>query len=318
MVAAMDSTADAERAASGTQWTITSGLQEAVVVEVGGGVRTYRVAGADVVDGFAEDELCVGSAGQVLAPWPNRVRDGQYAFGGHSRQLPLSEPEHHNAIHGLVNWVRWQPVQPTGADSLTLEHALVPQPGFPWPLRLRTTWSVGGGGLRAEHAVTNTGSQVCPFGLAAHPYVLVPGVAIDDLVLTVPARSRLLTDSRLLPIGAARVAGGEFDFGTGRRLGAAVLDTSFGELDPLGDGGSQVTLTASDGRAVVIWADAAFSWWQVYSADTLAPPRRRRSIAVEPMTCPPDALRSGRDLVSLEPGQTWHGSWGIRAGVGPL
>jgi aldose 1-epimerase len=31
------------------------------------------------------------------------------------------------------------------------------------------------------------------------------------------------------------------------------------------------------------------------------------------MTCPPDAFRSGRDLVVLEPGQTWRGTWGIAA-----
>jgi aldose 1-epimerase len=29
------------------------------------------------------------------------------------------------------------------------------------------------------------------------------------------------------------------------------------------------------------------------------------------MTCPPDAFRSGRDLVVLEPGETWQGAWGI-------
>ena len=30
------------------------------------------------------------------------------------------------------------------------------------------------------------------------------------------------------------------------------------------------------------------------------------------MTCPPDALRTGRDLVVLEPGQRWTGSWRVR------
>ena len=66
---------------------------------------------------------------------------------------------------------------------------------------------------------------------------------------------------------------------------------------------------------VEVWADGAFRWWQVFTGDTLAPPRRRRSVAVEPMTCPPDAFRSGRDLVTIEPGETWRGTWGIRTGV---
>jgi aldose 1-epimerase len=304
--------AQLSHAPSGTQWTIRSGQQEAVIVQVGGGVRAFTAEGRDVVAGFAEHERAVGSSGQVLAPWPNRIRDGQYAFGGEHLQLPLTEPERHNAIHGLVNWARWEALDAT-PDSVTLVHDLVPQPGYPWPLRLQTTWSVSDAGLRAEHQVTNTGDSWAPFGLATHPYVLVPGVAVDELTLRVPARSRLLVDARLLPIGAARVAGTEYDFTEGRRLGATVLDTAFGEVEPDADGGSHVDITAPDGRGVSVWADSSFGWWQVYSSDTLPDDRRRKALAIEPMTCPPDAFRSGRDVVHLEPGSSWRGAWGIRA-----
>ena len=48
----------------------------------------------------------------------------------------------------------------------------------------------------------------------------------------------------------------------------------------------------------------------IYSGDTLDP-EPRQSLAVEPMTCPPDALRSGTDLTILHPGSRWTGSWGI-------
>lgn len=310
----MDTAAAAQlsHAPSGTQWTIRSGGQEAVIVEVGGGVRTFTADGRDVVSGYAEHEHTIGCAGQVLAPWPNRIRDGQYAFGGEHLQLPLTEPERHNAIHGLVNWARWSLVD-AGPDFVTVAHDLVPQPGYRWPLRLQTTWSVGEAGLRAEHVVTNTGDRAAPFGLATHPYVLVPGVAVDDLTLRVPAHSRLLVDARLLPIGAAKVAGTEYDFTEGRRLGATILDTAFGEVDTDAEGGSRVEVSAPDGRGVVVWADAAFSWWQVYSSDTLPADRLRKALAIEPMTCPPDAFRSGRDVVTLEPGSSWRGVWGIRA-----
>src|SRR5215467_14013494 len=139
-------------APSGQQWTIRSGAHEAVLVEVGGGVRTYQVDAADVVFGYAENELCPGSAGTVLAPWPNRIRDGRYTFAGEAYQLNITEPARHNAIHGLVNWSRWHLVaqQP---DEVTLGHELVPVPGYPWPLSLRTTWRVGSDGLRAAHEV---------------------------------------------------------------------------------------------------------------------------------------------------------------------
>jgi aldose 1-epimerase len=308
----MDTAAQLTRAPSGTQWTISSAGHEAIVVEVGGGMRGYWADGVAVVDGFAEDEMCPGCAGQVLTPWPNRIRDGQYTFDGHAQQLSLSEPDRHNAIHGLVHWARWRLVE-AREDAVVIEHDLVPQPGYSWPLQLRTTWSVSVDGLRAEHVVTNTGTRSAPFGLAAHPYVLVPGVPVDDLIVKVPGRNRLLVDGRLLPIGAARVAGTDYDFTEGRRLGTTVLDTAFGDLVSDDDGRTRVTIQTVDGRGATVWADESFKWWQVYSSDTLdAPARLRRAIAAEPMTCPPDAFRSGRDVVTIEPGQAWHGTWGIR------
>jgi aldose 1-epimerase len=321
---------------SGAQWTIRHGEHEATVVEVGGGLRTYRVGGADVLDGYGEQEICPSHAGHVLAPWPNRIRDGRYMFTGEEHQLPLSEPGRHSAIHGLVTWVRWRRVH-NEPDQVTLEYDLPAQPGYPWPLLLRTEWTVDGHGVRAVHSATNRGRSACPFGLAAHPYLRIPGVAVDDVVLRVPARTRLLVDGRLLPIGAAKVAGGEFDFTEPRRIGGQVLDVAFGGLVPEPDGGTTVELSTMDSisgrsvgsgqstveehsdrvvRGVRVWAGAGFHWWQVFTADTLAGPRRRRSVAVEPMTCPPDAFRSGRDVVVLEPGQTWSGAWGITPVVG--
>jgi aldose 1-epimerase len=295
------------QAPSGTQWTIEAGGRRAVVVEVGGGLREYGA----VVFGYDADQLCPNSAGKILAPWPNRLRDGRYTFGGATHQVALSEPARGNAIHGLVNWVRWRRVEGTG-DSVTIEHDLVPQSGYPWPLTLRTTWSVGADGLTAAHSATNTGTEPCPFGLGTHPYVRVPGVAIDDLRIRIPATSRLLVDGRNLPIGAARVAATEYDYTEPRVLGTAVLDLGFGDLERDADGRSAVTLEAPDGRGVRVWADSAFNWWQVFTSDTLAPARARKAVAVEPMTCPPDAFRSGRDLFTIEPGATWRGSWGIQ------
>jgi aldose 1-epimerase len=76
-----------------------------------------------------------------------------------------------------------------------------------------------------------------------------------------------------------------------------------------------VELSTVDGKVARVWADASFHWWQVFTGDALTGDRHRRSVAIEPMTCPPDAFRSGRDLIVLEPGQAWQGSWGIVRGV---
>ena len=297
--------------ASGTQWQLVHGGHRATVVEVGGGLREYASDGVPVVDGYAEDEVCPGSAGQVLAPWPNRIRDGKYGFGDGTYQLALSEPTRHNAIHGLVRWLRWSAVD-QAADSVTLECALPATPGYPWPLHLRTLWSVGAGGLTARHEATNVGGSPAPFGLGVHPYIRPPG-PVDDALLCVPAKSRLLLDARMLPIGAAKVADSDYDFTVPRPIGQAELDMAFGDVERDEAARSSVTLSGADGTGTVtVWADGAFRWWQVFTGDTLPAARLRRAVAVEPMTCPPDAFRSRRDVVTLEPGDTWHGTWGIR------
>ncbi|HWB37967.1 MAG TPA: aldose 1-epimerase family protein [Rugosimonospora sp.] len=296
-------------APSGQQFELRSGPFASTIVEVGGGLRSFTVDGRDILDGYPVDEIAPAGAGQVLAPWPNRIRDGHYHFNGEEHQLALSEAPLHNAIHGLVRWLPWHATA-TSADSVTVECTLPAQGGYPWTLRLSTTWSLGADGLTASHRATNLSASPAPFGLGVHPYFVLPGTPIEQVVIGVPGRNRLLVDGRLLPIGAAKVAGGEYDFTTPRRLGDQDLDTAFGDLP---GGASTVTLSTVDGASrIEVWADEQFHWWQLFTSQTLPPPRFRRAIAVEPMTCPPDAFHSGRDLVTLQPGDTWSGTWGVR------
>ncbi|XVV13123.1 aldose 1-epimerase family protein [Actinoplanes sp. CA-131856] len=300
-------------AKSGTQWSIEADGHSAVVVEVGGVLRGYSVNGVKVLDGFEADELSPASAGQILAPWPNRIRDGKYTFEEQSYQLPLTEPARHNAIHGLVNWARWTEVERTGA-SVTLEFELPAQIGYPWWLTLRATWTVSADGLRCDQEVVNNSDANAPWGYSVHPYLELPGVAVDDILLHVPGKTRVVADGRLLPIGANPVAGTEYDFNEPRRIGDLVLDTSFGDIEHDANGITEVTIAdpGSDAK-VVVWADDKFKYWQVFTGDTLHGERFRRSVAIEPMTCPPDSFRTGRDLIVLAPGERWTASWGIRA-----
>jgi len=303
---------DVVAAKSGLQWAIEAEGHRAVIVEVGGVLRHYSAGDREVLDGFGTDEISPASAGQVLAPWPNRIRDGHYTFEDTTYQLALTEPEKHNAIHGLANWSRWKLVD-QASDAVTVEFDLPPQVGYPWSLTLRSRWSVSADGLRSDQEVVNTGDRNAPWGFSVHPYLRLPGVAVDDILLQVPGRSRVLADARLLPIGAVKVAGTEYDFTAPRRIGAAVLDTTWGDLEYQADGGSAVTIAAPDGSpSVTVWGDENFRWWQVFTGDTLHGERFRRSVAIEPMTCPPDAFRSGRDLIVLAPGQAWRASWGVR------
>jgi aldose 1-epimerase len=300
-------------AKSGNQWSIEADGRRAVVVEVGGVLRDFTVGDVQVLDGFDADELSPASAGQILAPWPNRIRDGRYTFEEQSYQLSLTEPARHNAIHGLTNWSAWRLVE-QAADAITVEFELPAQVGYPWWLTLTTRWQVSATGLRCDQTVVNNSPSNAPWGYSVHPYLQLPGVAVDDIVLHVPGKTRILADARLLPIGSVGVAGSEYDFSEPRKIGDLVLDTTFGEIEHDASGITEVTIADPGSPAkVVVWADEKFKYWQVFSGDTLHGERFRRSVAIEPMTCPPDAFRTGRDLIVLAPGERWTASWGINA-----
>jgi len=55
---------------------------------------------------------------------------------------------------------------------------------------------------------------------------------------------------------------------------------------------------------------AAHPYVMVFSGDPL-PDVDRRSLGVEPMTCPPNAFRTHESLVVLDPGESTASSWGI-------
>ena len=56
----------------------------------------------------------------------------------------------------------------------------------------------------------------------------------------------------------------------------------------------------------------AAGWLQVFTGDPLRPDRRRKALAIEPMTCPPNAFVTADDLLVLEPGQAVTHTWGIQ------
>jgi aldose 1-epimerase len=296
---------------SGEQHEIRHGDQTVVVTEVGATLRAYSVGGVDVVDGFGLDEPSPAGRGQVLAPWPNRLDGGRYEFEGRPGAAAIDEPELGNAIHGLVRWLPWQLASKTD-DALALGCVLHPQPAYPWRLELGLEYRLAGDGLVVVARATNASVDAAPFGIGFHPY-LTMGMPVDDVLLTIPATRRLTSDDRALPVGEEDVAGTEFDFTVGRSVGSTRLDTCFTGLVRGSDAGSRARLESADGeRAVEVWADEAFGYLQVYTGDTLEPAsRRRRAVAIEPMTCPPNAFASGVDVIRLEPGALWSGAWGI-------
>ena len=299
-------------APSGEQIEIVAEGQRAVVVEVGGGLRSYSADRREFVDGYADHEMSSSGRGQVLIPWPNRLQDGSYEFDGRRHQLPLNEPERHNAIHGLVRWATWRAVarQP---HRVVMEHILYPQPGYPFCLRLNIEYTLSASGLCVRTMATNVGTVECPYGSGAHPYLTLGTATIDHLILRVPARAILRSDERGIPVGKEAVEGTEYDFRQPRPIGGIALDHAFTDLERDANGVARVELQDPDqGTRVSLWVDNNYSYLMVFSGDPL-PDVHRRSLAVEPMTCPPNAFRTGVGLIRLEPGSKVASTWGIAA-----
>ena len=298
-------------APSGDQFEIAFGDQRAVIVEVGGGLRTYTAGGQDVLDGYGPDEICSGGRGQLLSPWPNRVAGGRWEQDGQPRQLALTEPAAGNAIHGLVRWATWTASERDEA-AVTMAYRLHPQPGWTGTLDLSVRYALDADGLSVTNEARNAGAEPCPYGTGAHPYLTVGTETVDEAMLTLPATSWLSADERGIPVGRSAVTGTAYDFTAGAEIGSAVLDTGFGDLRRDADGLARVCLVSGDGaRAVTLWADAAYTHLMVFTGDTLVPDRRRRGLAVEPMSCPPNALVTGEDLVWLDPGERHFARWGL-------
>jgi len=296
---------------SGEQHELRHGEHRAVVTEVGATLRRYSVEEVDVIDGFDVEISSPDGRGQVLAPWPNRLDAGRYRFGDRDAQAALDEPDRGNAIHGLVRWLPWA-VRSRSDATVELGCTLHPQPGYPWRIELQVRYELDGLGLTISTRVSNHANVPVPFGIGFHPYLSV-GTPIDAATMRLPAARRLLADERGLPTGDEAVAGTEHDFTEPRSVGSSALDTGYTDLVRGSDGLTRAEVTAPDaGRRVTLWADQWFRHLMVYTGDTVDPPTRRRcGVAIEPMTCPPNALRTGTDVVVIEPGRDAGGRWGV-------
>jgi aldose 1-epimerase len=288
----------------------SSGEIRATITAVAAGIRSLSINGIDLVPTYSEDRTPPMGAGIVLAPWPNRIRDGRWSHDGTVHQLAITEPDRSNAIHGLLRYTEYKPIA-RERDSITLAATVYPQLGYPFLLGTAVHYELVADGLKVTHFVENLGADPAPVALGSHPYLKIGGVRTADLVLRLDAGSHIEVDERLLPTGEVPVEGTEWDFREGQLVGGLDLDDAFGEVASA-DGQVLHSLTAPDGRSVSIWADDEFEYVQVYTSRQFPGEDGDVAIAVEPMTAPAEAFNSGRGLKWLDPGEEWQLSWGIR------
>ena len=267
-----------------------------------------------LITAFDADELPPHGTGQLLTPWPNRVDGGRYTFGGEDYHLALSEPPRGNAIHGLTRWVPWTRTT-HDRDEVTLRCLPLGQQGYPFGVQVDVTYRVAAeSGLHVTVTATNKGSRPAPWGTGTHPYLSAGTATIDECELELPADQWLPVDDRLIPSGpgagrdgdrvrpAHRTEAGRHQARHTRSPACAAIPTvspgcgSPAPSSPPPCGWTRPTPGCRSSRA------------------TRSPAERRRiAVAVEPMTCPPNAFVSGEDLIVLQPKESVTVRWGVRA-----
>jgi aldose 1-epimerase len=270
----------------------------------GGGLRRLVVEEWDVLDGYPAGAVPEGARGAVLIPWPNRLRHGRWTWEGRDLQLDVASPDEPHALHGLLRSQLWTLLD-AGEDRATVGTTLEPHPGYPFRLDAAVDYVLAAGRLAVTVRVRNIGSSDAPFGAGMHPYLHVGARedgGISAAELTVGARTALVTDAGL-PTGERRRFHGDVG-----RIGSHAFDVPLTDLERDADGWARVRLRGPAGT-VELAVDRAWPWLQVYSGDQLPEGQHRRSLAVEPMTCPPNALADDVDLVVLAPGAEWSGTW---------
>lgn len=297
------------RSATGKQFELTraggGGPSRAIVTEVGAGLRLLSAGAVQLVESFPESSTPPLSNGIVMVPWPNRVEDGVWRWNGVREQLDLTEPDKHNAIHGLLRYTRYTVLEQS-AESITLFATVFPQHGYPFQLDTSVTYRLTAAGLTVTHSIENVSADAAPAAIGAHPYFRIGDVPTRELTLSLAATTHFEADARLNPIREVPVEGTDYDFRGGRLVDDLRLDDGFGGVVFQG-GIARHTLTAPDGRVLTLWQDASFGYVQAFT--TRAYPERDLAIAIEPMTAPANAFNTGVRM--LEPGETWRAEWGV-------
>ena len=303
------------RAPTGLQFELTKqtrlGTAAATITQVAASIRRLTIDGIDLTQPYSEDVLPPFGAGTVLVPWPNRVEDGLWMHNGEAQLLDLTEPERHNALHGLLR-DRPYSVAEQSADAITLAATVFPTRGYRFTLDTAVRYELMDDGLKVTHTLSNAGLNAAPFAVGTHPFLCIGDVPTYQLTLSLAAGTRFETDSRLNPIRESAVDGTAYDLRGGRLVAELDLDDAFGGVTPV-DGISRHRLTAPDGRFVELWQQSDYAYVQVFTTRIFPTAHGLdTAIAIEPMTAPPNALNSGQGLRWLKPDESWSASWGIR------
>jgi aldose 1-epimerase len=182
-----------------------------------------------------------------------------------------------------------------------------------WPFahEYEMTYQLRGGELEVRISVTNLSTDTMPLSVGFHPYFMIPGVARDQYVAHIPARSRVSYDPQLLPTGGYT----PMDLAQEFPLRGITLDNGFADLVRGADNRARFYIKA--GSATV---EASFG--PKYPVAVVWSPNLNGQpapfLCFEPMTGVPNAVNmagAGKYpmLQTVAPGARWTESFWVKA-----
>ncbi len=267
----------------------------------------------ELIDGYENSEQLMAEGshsykGSLLFPFPNRVKNGAYPYGGEIYQLPLNETSHGHALHGFLFNADLEVVakgaSATGAFLILEYEGKGTEQGYPFKYVLNVDIRLNDEEFTCKIFVQNQEDWSIPVGGGYHPYFKL-GSRINDLLLKMPIQSQLELDYRMIPTGREVKPEKYAEFS---RIEDEKLDNCYRvkekdqkAITQLYDPRQNIKLT--------VWQQTGaghYNFLQVYTPDS------RGSIAIEPMTCAPDAFNNGQGLVLLQPDESFEATFGVR------
>ena len=235
----------------------------------------------------------------LLAPWVNRVRNGNYSFQGRNYQLPITEPTLGNAIHGFLARKPFEIIEKKVIDNqakLVLQHSYTGDyPGFPFPFDFQLTYELHTNGhFFIRFGIKNTGEHQMPFAIGWHPYFTFPDADLSDLEISFSPQSKFLSDSQMIPLREEPV-----EYTKPVNLAKESLDNVF-RLREAEYHTTTLTNKRTHASLYIKQHVADFPFLVVYA------PENEACIAIEPMTANTDAFNTLDGLKSLGPNERFY------------
>ena len=239
---------------------------------------------SNTVEGLNDYKNTYKSA--FLFPFPNRISEGKYEFGQTKYDLDCNEKALNNALHGYIynkpfSMKNIETSENNAIVSLYYTDKGITK-GFPFPYRLEIIYTFSPKKIAINFQVFNNGVKSFPYGIGWHPYFKTSNLKTSSL--NFEGETQYFLDERMIP---------QFEIPLKFKNPLTIKDTF---LDDCFITNKPQVYFKCDSYSIGIDSSPKNkkNYLQVYTPPT------KDCVAIEPMTCAPNAFNNKNGLQVLE------------------